>query len=344
MLSMCFGSFAAASLYFPAGARSRAMGNTGFALSDDETSLYHNPAGLGLRNSRFNGGSLSWFFSHYLFDFSNSYSALEYQNDRIPGLGFSSYVNGFNYGRIDEVAIGQDGQPYNTGVTWHNYEFTVAAGAGYCFLSNRSVDNSMGISIKYFREAMDNSAGTGGSAGSTFATDIGYLLQVMKRVRLGIVLRNIGPDIAYKGNGTSNNTQKLPVNLAWGAGYKESFDYGKLKLLGISSETSLSTLFNMDNYNPDSKPQNDLHTGVEICIVKTFYPRLGYSVYLPDNTRQITWGMGFGMFNHFQLDLFWVHYDRSAVWDSPVFGFAVSFDRILNWRSADRKWWLADWK
>jgi len=54
-----FGGYDATMLLIQS-ARSRAMGSVGYALSDDETSLFFNPAGLGLFNSRLDGGIISY--------------------------------------------------------------------------------------------------------------------------------------------------------------------------------------------------------------------------------------------------------------------------------------------
>jgi hypothetical protein len=52
MSTLCANVLGQFTLYQPTGVRSGAMGNCGYALSDDETSLLYNPAGLGLRNER----------------------------------------------------------------------------------------------------------------------------------------------------------------------------------------------------------------------------------------------------------------------------------------------------
>ncbi|MBD3421706.1 MAG: hypothetical protein GF398_16450, partial [Chitinivibrionales bacterium] len=67
-------------LGFPVGARSYAMGETGVALADDESALFHNPAGLGVPNQRWQLLGGSYFYEALLpalqlNDLDHSYAA-----------------------------------------------------------------------------------------------------------------------------------------------------------------------------------------------------------------------------------------------------------------------------
>ncbi|HEX2955211.1 MAG TPA: hypothetical protein VHO70_00160 [Chitinispirillaceae bacterium] len=70
------GESAVLTLIFPYGARSGGMGEVGTALADDESALFFNPAGLGVQNSRWKGGRLATFVSHYFLNFTSMICAI----------------------------------------------------------------------------------------------------------------------------------------------------------------------------------------------------------------------------------------------------------------------------
>jgi hypothetical protein len=135
----------------------------------------------------------------------------------------------------------------------------------------------------------------------------------------------------------------MPLNLAQGLGYKKSFNCGRLKLLGISSEISSIAFFNRSDSYQYFQPERAFNAGLEICLLNTISPQMGYSVDLSGAHYQITWGIGFDAFNHFRLDLLWTYHERNVFAYYPAsYGFTVSFDRILNWHRTDTKWWLVN--
>lgn len=331
-------AFGEYSLYMPIGVRSKGMGSTGYALSDDETSLYYNPAGLGLRNYRWNGGAISFFISPIPTDVYNTFYSIVYQNQNLPQLGFSSYWNHVDFGTLDELVEGPDGQPVSTGNKWFSYEFTIASGAGYSFCSNGLVDNSAGIAVKYYRSLIGSTAGTSNFSASAFAIDLGYIFQLISKFRFGLVLRNIGTDISYNFKDTTGfNNSKLPVSLVCGLGYKDSFNYMKLRILDISSEFSLLKIFNRDYHYINGLNIYSINTGADFSFFKTLSTRFGYSESFSSSFNYFTWGAGLSLFNHFDLDIFQCIYVGDA---QPTYGFSFCFKRVLNWNINDLRWWF----
>jgi hypothetical protein len=216
-------------LYAPTGARLKAMGGCGYALSDDETALFYNPAGLGLKNDRWNGGALYYSTLNYYYSLNSTYYGIAYQNENMPKLGFSFYLNRFGY--IDDPE-----------------ENTVAIGCGYNFFSDDLMSNSIGAAIKYYhyRFGYDDQYGAGGWREDVHTTpvafDVGYLLQFIDRVRIGFVLKNIGPDITGAFNDSTKQKRKLPLIFATGCGFKNNFDFENLRVLNLSSGLSFSSL------------------------------------------------------------------------------------------------------
>jgi hypothetical protein len=311
-------------LISPIGSRSIAMGNTGYVLSDDESALFFNPAGLGFRNYRWNGGAITFFNEPRIEADAKSYYAITFQNDQIPKLGFAGYVN-----HLDEkVFINSTANPISSGEA-HFAENTFAAGIGYRFYSNAWVDNSMGITLKYYDENRIS------IQLHTVAFDAGYLLQIIKQFRCGIVFRNIGPDLSYHFNNSTTTMKRLiPTTFASGIGYSNFINKGNLRVLDIATEFSFNSL--TDEYQDTSH----INSGAEIGLFKTFFFRGGFSRNLTNTVNQISWGTGLSILNHFEFDFYSYSYYYKNKFYSHYPGFSLSFKRGLNWQAKDRKWWV----
>ena len=329
--------------YLPVGNRSMAMGNTGYALADDEMSIYHNPAGLGLRNYRWNGGAACYSNSS-IYSVPNHFYGISYQNDKLPGFGFAGYWDQIDYGTYDEILEDASGNPLSTGTTWSFYEFTVSANAGYNFYSNKLIDNSAGIAIKYFCNATGSNAGHTDVNAWAVAADLGYIFQILGRFRCGLAVRNIGPDVVetYKdtSTGTSHSAWKLPLTIGLGIGYKDSFTCGKIGVLDIAAEISLDKIFNQYYRHPSPLFVNSFNTGVEFCLLKTVSIRGGYSADFVEIAESVSLGLGLSLFNHFDFDLFLNHNDFKLPASA---GGSISVKRLLTWSRKDLKWWREEW-
>jgi hypothetical protein len=324
---LCGGAYGQFTLFEATGARSRGMGNCGYALSDDETALFYNPAGLGFKNDRWNGGALSCFAAPLVPDAAKSFYAVVYQNENAPA-GFSSYVNHLNFGRQTEAGPGNGPQ-----TTSYAYEYTAAAGGGYAFSANKAVANGFGLAAKLYRSEIGVVETEEKHRRGSVAFDAGYLLRIAQRIRLGIVLKNIGPDIS----GTMGAV-KLPLTLGAGLGYKDAFDRGPVHFLDFSDEVSFRCVNNYFGNQLD----NNVQAGIDLRFFRTFSARAGYSNDLTRAARTISWGFGASVFNHVDFDFFQTGNENGH---SPYFynyGWSLSCKRILNWEKQDRKWWLCN--
>jgi hypothetical protein len=323
--------FGQITLYMPTGVRSGAMGGCGYALSDDETALFYNPAGLGLRNERWNGGALYYSSSNYDFGFTNDYYGVAYQNEKLPKLGFSGYLNRMDYGAITQTWFDSSGNIVSGGKL-DDLEFTAAIGGGYNLFENEFAANAVGLAIKYYRHQAFGENFTG-----PIVFDAGYVVQMMGRIRLGIVLKNIGPDITGTINDSTKETEKLPFTFGTGFGYKDAFNIENLRVLDLSSEFSYSSV----RRGFSSRLDNSIQTGIDLQFFRIFSAQLGYSLDLTYNYYNLSWGTGFSLFNHFEFNFFWEQYHSSYGYDNYVkTGVSTSFKRVLNWSRKDRRWWL----
>jgi hypothetical protein len=96
------GESAVITLVFPFGARSTGMGEVGTALADDESALYYNPAGLGVRNPGWRRGSASYSFEPLLpaFGLTGLWHSTFAATFQAPGHigGFGTYTNYIHMG------------------------------------------------------------------------------------------------------------------------------------------------------------------------------------------------------------------------------------------------------
>ena len=130
------------------GARSKAMGGTGYALSDDGSALFYNPAGLGIQNYRWDGGEIQYFRETLFHERTWTFYSLIFQNEKLKGLGLSSYLN--HLGIVNNVVDVNN----NIVGTWHHNQFVIGTGAGYCFYKGATFSNAFGISTKYYGEGV----------------------------------------------------------------------------------------------------------------------------------------------------------------------------------------------
>ena len=285
-------------------ARVRGMGNVGYALSDDESCLLFNPAGLGLINYRWNGGAVS-----YIPDvgggFTRNFLSAAYQNDKLNMVGFSGYFY--------EIWDGM---------------YQTSFGVGYRFLSNAIIENSLGLSMQYTLWNFNGKGGLQGanSVGGDLSGDIGYIIQFIKRVRIGLVIKEI----------PLYNDQNY-LRYCLGIGYKDSFDGTTFRILDISTELGYVLRTFIDPNVNNRVFNNELITGFDLSFLKSFSARFGY--YQTNGYFSLSFGTGISFFNHFDIDIFIYRDGSEERWYTPS-GISFSFKRVLNWNKSDLKWML----
>jgi hypothetical protein len=305
--------------------RSAAMGSVGYALGDDETCLMFNPAGLGFTNFRWIGGAISYTLANQFIPSENLYT-IAYQNEYLPGLGFSASLDQTDQS-MERTIIGPDFGIYPNGeLTSHNSYYGM--GAGYRFYSNKALDNSIGTSINYYRETSDPSMSP--LETSVFG-NIGYIMQIYNKFRIGLSFKNI--EIARSTISNSSGNYSSPTAFCIGLGYKDSF-YGKeFKALDISMEFSYVDQFSSTNW------ANSIQTGCEATFFNTFSVRFGNQDYPGASEYSFSFGAGLSFYNHLGIDYYYVN-EKISNEARNYSGFSLSFNRILTWSKSDLRWWL----
>lgn len=188
------GTRPAAFLRLGVGARAAALGQASVALSDDAGGVYWNPGAL----SRLNGGHA--LFSHGSFlnnDLSYDAAAV---GRALPGVGVLGLL-------LQHASVGAlprlDGAAQETG------SFSPADTAGTVALARTVQGHGLGISLKFVRSKILNTA-------STVAGGVGYLSPPLWEgtLRVGVAADNWGGKLKYADRG-----ETLPALIRAGAAY-----------------------------------------------------------------------------------------------------------------------------
>ena len=226
------------------------------------------------------GGVISYTNTQNEFYSPENLYTFAYQSDNCNKLGFSGSWNSIEAGFI---AI-----PENKEYKLYNSFYNI--GAGYCFYSNKIIDNAIGITANYSRLIQDSGLGFNGYR---VLGNIGYILQIQKKFKIGLSLKDF--------NITNDNYSSILVSFCIGLGYKESFTNKVLKLLDLSTEISyvdwLSSTIGM----------NSIQTGFEASFLQTLSARLGFLFYFGNSLYDFPLGGGLSLFNHFDIDWYCVY-------------------------------------
>ncbi len=180
------GTRAAEFLTIPVGGRGVALGGAYGALADEISAVWWNPAGLGFLT----GPQVLLTVSNQPLDVSYTYAAAA-----APLAGGKLVLGGLmGVLTMGEQEITTVSQPGGTGATFGSYSMQAGASLAWNF-SDRA---SAGINIKGIHENI------AGNSQSTIAFDIGtnyHTTLAGREIRLAFLIRNIGGNLAYGGNG-----------------------------------------------------------------------------------------------------------------------------------------------
>ena len=176
---------AAEFLEIPVGARGIAMGSAYSAVTDDITSIWWNPAGLGFLEQK----EVMLTVVDYTMDLTYSFlaAAVPIADGNVVLGGFFGYLD------IPEMEVTTVGSPQGTGRTFNAYDFQMGGSLAYTF-SDRFIG---GLNVKYIHQDMFSNIG-----GSAFAIDAGaiYHTEFMDReIRFAFAIQNLGTNITMSG-------------------------------------------------------------------------------------------------------------------------------------------------
>jgi len=281
------GTSAAVFLRIPVGVRGAAMGSAYVALADDASSMYWNAGGL----ARLDKVSVFVDHSPWLpgLDFNYFAFALPVRNVGTFGVNVTALTTA-------EMEVTTIDNPMGTGERFSASSVAVAV----AYSRNLTDRFSIGVNLKYIREAILNSAATG------FAFDIGTLYDTpFPRVRLGVSLSNFGTNLRIDGEDLNVRVDIAPEQ----AGNNQSV-VGRLKTdpftpplimrVGLSwdaiaSEQTRLTLA-VDGTNPNDNAQS-LNLGGEVALFReTLLLWAGFNdLFLADREKGLTLGAGINL-------------------------------------------------
>jgi hypothetical protein len=294
------GTGGAAELLIPTGTRDIAMGGSTMATTSGIEALYWNPAGVAKTKH-----SADLFFSHmnYIADIGVDYGAVSANFEGFGVLALS--VKSLSVG---EIPVTTTLTPDGTGQTFNPQFFTI--GLSY---SRQLTDRiAVGLTTNFVSERMaDVSAG-----GVAFNVGVIYdNLGSVNGLSLGIVVKNIGPQMKFDGPGLNQTatvggqsrgptvyridaaTFELPSTVEFGIGYKKSF----------SEENSilLATGFQNNNFSDD-----EYKVGGEYAYKDLFFLRGGYNFAQKESdSRDFIYGASFGAGVHYAVGTVDVAFD-----------------------------------
>ena len=258
------GTSAAPELLIPVGARDIAMGGASVASTSGIDAIFWNPAGLG-RSSN----DATALFSHmtYLADISINYFAVGVNFKDFGTIGFS--LKSLNIG---EIAVTTNDFPDGTGelIT----PTFVTLGITY---SRLLADNiSVGFTTSLITERIDRVSATGLAinAGVQYSN-----LGSIPGLNLGVVVKNIGPQMKFDGSGLlaagevdgrqsfyklESGSFELPSTIEIGASYSRK--------LSEDNSLTLTSLFQNNNFSED-----EYKFGAEYSFQNMFFIRGGWN-------------------------------------------------------------------
>ena len=276
------GTNAASELLIPVGARYLAMGGASVSSVEGLEAIFWNPAGVA--RSQYTANAMFSHMSH-IADINMNYVAVSAAFPNLGTIGFS--IKALDIGDIEETTIES---PDGTGALL-NPQF-ITAGLTY---SRTLTDRiAVGFNIKLISETIERISASG------FAVDFGVQYRDLASINglsIGLVVKNLGPSIAFGGSGLLRQAlpndvdrgssplqvvaqkDELPSSLEIGLGYSIA--------LGEQSKINISTVFQDNNFQDDVG-----RFGGEYNYNDLFFVRAGYSL-SPDAADDPTGKSGF---------------------------------------------------
>jgi hypothetical protein len=286
------------------GARNAGMGGAGVALGADAgaTASFYNPAALALVPGKRMTGMHNKALPELADDLYYEFLGGTYSLGQAGGLGGN--ITFYSYGR----QVRTDGVGNNLG-NIESFDMAATASYGLPLSGKLAVGGSFKL-IYSNLSPVGAEAEKGDGRAFSFAVDAGILFSdLVPRTNLGIVLQNVGPDIAYIDR---DQADPLPQNLRIGVAHRliEAADhrltlvYDLYKSLAQNDDiflTSLITAWTDDDL--DEEIRQVVHMGgAEFVYADLIALRVGYFYDQVGVVRYPTFGLGV-VYNSYRFDL-----------------------------------------
>jgi hypothetical protein len=277
------GTTAAAFLEIGAGTRAQGMGGAYTSISDDATSMFWNPAGIG----GINGFEIVVSHTNWIFETNYDYIGIVSSVGEMITVGAN--VTSFGVGDQPVRTVGFE---EGTGEVYSAQDFAI----GLTFAVNLTDRFSFGINTKYINQRIWHSSATG------FAIDVGALYKTqLDGLQMGFSISNFGTEMQMAGRDLINaidpdiiheGVDNVPVNYETGSfGLPMLFRFGlsyKVELPSIHSELLIATDL--------LKPNNDVESvnvGLEYVVYDMVALRAGYnSLFIEESSGGLSLGGG----------------------------------------------------
>jgi len=265
------------------GARAIAMGGAFVATSDDATSLYWNPAGIGLLDQN----EVSFHHTEWLAETNFDYAGIV-----IP-LGLSGTVGlSFTSLTMSDMEVRTVFNPEGTGELFTANDMAI----GVSYAKNLTDRFTIGFTGKYIHQKLWH------MTASSFAFDIGTLFTTqLNGMRIGMSISNFGSKMQLVGKDTQVNYDVDEAKQGNNDKILAHLDTDKWSLpltfrVGVAMEV-LQTEFNYLTIAVDAIHPNDntecLNVGAEYVIKNRFFFRGGYkALFQQDSEEGLTLGAG----------------------------------------------------
>ena len=292
------GTAGASELLIPVGPRGIAMGESNLVTANGIEALFWNPAGVSHMQN-----NADVLFSHmsYIADIGVEYGAVAANFE-----GFGAIALSVKTLSIGDILVTTELNPDGTGDTFSPTMLT--AGLSYSRMLTDAI--SIGLTANFISERMASVSATG------IAFDFGVIYQNLADVNglsIGVVLKNLGPDMKYDGSGLYYEGQvngvnrpptlyevdsapfEMPFNFQLAAGYRPVIDeMNSLEFTGI---------YQNNNFSGD-----ETKLGAEYGYNNLFFVRAGYQFAMQEADNYI-YGFTAGAGINYEIEGFGVKVD-----------------------------------
>ncbi len=287
------GTGGASELLIPVGPRGIAMAEANLSTSTGIEALFWNPAGVALMQN-----NADVIFSHmsYIADIGVDYGAIAANFEGFGVISFSIKTLS-----VGDILITTTSNPDGTGETFS--PSFIVAGLSYSRQLTEAI--SIGLTTNFISERMADVSASG------VAFDVGVMYQNLADINglsLGVVIKNLGPEMKYSGGGLFQQGQidnvnrpptfytvdaaafELPANFQLGLGYTPVLDeINSLQFSGIYQNNN----FSGDEYK----------IGGEYGYNNTFFVRAGYQL-APQVSEDYIYGFSAGVGIDYEVEGF----------------------------------------
>ncbi len=278
------GTGGATELLIPVGTRDIGMGGATVSTSKGIEALFWNPAGAARVP-----GSAAFYFSHmsYIADIGVDYGAAAVNFAEFGVLAINAKALS-----IGDIAVTTNENPDGTGTTFSPQFFNL--GLTYAKMLSERV--SVGVTATFISERMGDVSATGVAfnAGVTYDN-----LASIEGLSIGVVLKNIGPQMTFDGGGlmyvatvADQNRPpgyykaeaapfELPSTLEFGVGYRYAFD--------SQNALQVAGTFQNNNFADD-----EYRVGGEYAFQGMLFFRAGITMSPEQATPEFIYGPTFG--------------------------------------------------